>query len=88
MRASVLRPQSQFFAALHAIALRLPMPVAARSPHRPAAKAAPQFKPTRAQPYDSHRQRERYARNRMDEQQRASHKPGTVQPRHIFGAPA
>jgi hypothetical protein len=36
-------------------------------------------------PYDSHRQRERYARNRMDEQQRNSHKPGTLQPRHIFG---
>ena len=32
------------------------------------------------------RQRERYARNHMDEQQRNSHKPGTVQRRHIFGA--
>jgi hypothetical protein len=36
-------------------------------------------------PYSSHRQHERYARNRMDEQQRNSHKPGTVQPWHIFG---
>lgn len=37
--------------------------------------------------YDSDRQRQRYAHNRMDEQQRNSHKPGTVQPFHIFGAP-
>jgi hypothetical protein len=31
------------------------------------------------------RQCARYARNRMAEQQRNSHKPGTVQPHHIFG---
>jgi hypothetical protein len=31
-------------------------------------------------PYSSYRQQERYAKNRMDEQQRNSHKPGTVQP--------
>ena len=30
------------------------------------------------------RQQARYARNKMDEQQRNSHKPGTVQPYHIF----
>ena len=35
-------------------------------------------------PYDNYRQRDRYGRNRMDEQQRNSHKPGTLQPRHIF----
>lgn len=39
-------------------------------------------------PYSSTRQHERYARNQMDVQQRNSHKPGTLQPRHIFGAAA
>ena len=37
---------------------------------------------------DSDRQRQRYARNRMDEQQRNSHKPGTLQPHHIFRSAA
>ena len=36
-------------------------------------------------PYSSFRQQERYSKNRMDEQQRNSHKPGTVRPKHIFG---
>jgi hypothetical protein len=35
-------------------------------------------------PYSSYRQHERYAKNKMDEQQRNSHKLGTVQP---FGHP-
>lgn len=41
--------------------------------------------PGKAYPYSSKRQAERYGRNRMDEQQRRSHPPGTLQPRHIFG---
>jgi hypothetical protein len=36
-------------------------------------------------PYSSKRQHARYARNGMDVQQRNSHKPGTLQPRHVFG---
>lgn len=39
-------------------------------------------------PYSSTRQHQRYARNQMDAQQRNSHKPGTLQPKHIFGVAA
>jgi hypothetical protein len=42
---------------------------------------------TSAWPYCGRRQQLRYGHQRADERQRNSHKPGTVQPRHIFGAP-
>lgn len=38
----------------------------------------------RGYPYSSTRQRERYARNHMDEQQRNSHKNGTAVSRFLF----
>ncbi len=36
-------------------------------------------------PFCGERQRQRYLRNGMREQQRNSHKPPALQPRHIFG---
>jgi hypothetical protein len=42
-------------------------------------------RPSKRYPYSSERQGHRYSRNNMIEQQHNSHKPGTVQPRHIFG---
>lgn len=38
-------------------------------------------------PYSSKRQEQRYARNRMDEQQRNSHKPPAIWPRHLGPSP-
>ncbi len=82
---NLLNAMATFFAKVRGVALS-PTELLDSVKMRKLRRAATRYHRHSGYSHCGKRQQQRYARNRMDEQQRNSHKPGTVQPFHIFGA--